>query len=132
MWDLCNQYVAIADQSGLVPLIIFVTIIVLGFKYLGRARRLAADRKDRFLLWALSASLFANVVSFFGISYYDQTIIVWYALLAMIHAMLISVRKSRRENTLQTSDGLLATTLDSDSEGVEVPSVTAAVPVSGA
>jgi hypothetical protein len=85
MWDLSNQYVAIADPSGLVPLICFLTILVLGFKYVGLARKAAEEeRQQELLVWALGASLFANVVAFFGISYFDQTIVVWYALLAMI------------------------------------------------
>lgn len=99
MWDLCNQYVAYADPSGLIPLICFLTMIVLGFRYVGKARRSTRDRKEQFFLWALGSALFANVVAFFGISYFDQTIVAWYALLAMILAATISVRRGRRRNT---------------------------------
>jgi hypothetical protein len=97
MWDLSNQYVAIADPSGLIPLLCFLAIIVFGFKYLGRARRASAgDKRQAWFIWALGASLFANVVAFFGISYFDQTIVVWYALLAMIPAAVLGVRNGQR------------------------------------
>ncbi len=109
MYDLCNQYVAIAEQSGLIPLALFITTIVLGFRYLGKARRSVTDRKQQFFLWALSASLFANVVAFFGISYYDQTIVVWYALLAMICAMATSVRKELSGKALLKSKDIVTT-----------------------
>lgn len=112
MWDLCNQYVALADQSGLIPLASMIAIIVLGFRYLAKARRLAASHKERVFIWTLNASLFANVVAFFGISYYDQTIVVWYALLAMIHATAFSVRKSRQQNTVIQPDNVLVQAVD--------------------
>jgi len=84
LWDLGNQYVFIADTAGLIPLVAFLAMIVFGFKYLGRARRAAQrDKNQQLLSWALGASLFANVVAFFGISYFDQTIVAWYGLLAM-------------------------------------------------
>jgi hypothetical protein len=99
MWDLANQYVAVAAASGLVPLILFVAILVFGFKYLGTARKAAEgnrDRRQEIFIWALGAALFANCVAFFGISYFDQTMVSWYLLLAMIWAAARSVRS--REN----------------------------------
>jgi hypothetical protein len=86
-WDLANQYVAVAQTSGLLPLIFFIAMIVFGFRYVGRARRACAvHSRSAFYLWALGAALFAHVVSFFGISYWDQTVVGWYALFAMIPA----------------------------------------------
>jgi hypothetical protein len=84
MWDLANQYVSVGDTSGLIPFICFLAIIVSGFKIIGRARRRATDRATEHFVWAIGAAMFANVVAFFGISYYDQTMVVWYLLLAII------------------------------------------------
>jgi hypothetical protein len=87
MYDLGNQYVAVADTAGLLPLILFVTAIVFAFKFLGTARIASqGDRAQELFLWALGAALFANVIAFFGIAYFDQTIVVWYAELAIISA----------------------------------------------
>jgi hypothetical protein len=87
MWDLSNQYVALANTVGFVPLIAFLVIIITGFQYIGRARRASeGNRRDGLFLWAIGSALFANVVAFFGISYFDQTIVAWYALVAMIPA----------------------------------------------
>ena len=125
MWDLSNQYVGTADTAGLIPLLSFLAMIVFGFKYLGIARRTAkADRKQELFIWALGASLFANVVAFFGIGYFDQTIVAWYALLAMIHAAATSVRKARRERANQEpKDQGSAPSLDRDQAEVEIPSL---------
>jgi hypothetical protein len=89
MWDTANQYVGICDSSGLLAFLLFLAILVYGFKYLGRARRIVREKKQKVFLWALGASLFANVISFFGISYWDQTVVVWYALLAAISAAVV-------------------------------------------
>ena len=89
MWDTANQYVSICDCSGLLPFILFLATIVYGFKYLGKARKAATNRTQQKLLWALGAALFANVVAFIGISYTDQTQVVWYGLLAAISAAAV-------------------------------------------
>ena len=94
MWDTANQYVGLCENSGLFPFLLFVAVLVYGFKYLGRARRAAGkDRKGALFIWALGSALFANVVAFIGISYWDQTIVGWYALLAMIPAAAAACRK---------------------------------------
>ncbi len=93
MWDLCNQYVATADPSGLVPLIALITILVVGFKYIGKARKhYEGDRQNEFFVWAIGCSFFANVIAFFGVSYWDQTIIGWYLVLAIVAAVTLPAR----------------------------------------
>jgi hypothetical protein len=95
MWDLSNQYVGTADTAGLLPLVAFLAILVYGFKYVGRARKACeGDRKQELFFWAIGASLFANVVSFMGIGYFDQIIVAWYALLAMISAVTLAARNA--------------------------------------
>ena len=87
MWDTANQYVSIADMSGLLCLIFFLATIVYCFKYLGNARKAAGENSDdAWYFWLLGVALFANLIAFLGISYFDQTYITWYALIAMIVA----------------------------------------------
>jgi hypothetical protein len=113
MWDLSNQYVGIADTVGLIPLLSFLAIIVLGFRYLGNARKVAdasVDKKQELFLWAFGASLFANVVAFFGIGYFDQTIVAWYAILSMICATTALAKNTQPAS--QESPALLKPELD--------------------
>ena len=85
MWDLTNQYVAMGLGGGLVTFIYFLAIISRSFRRLGTVRRLVeGDRKQEWFVWSLAAALFAHVVAFFGISYFDQMQVAWFALLAMI------------------------------------------------
>jgi hypothetical protein len=101
MWDLANQYVLIGESKGLLPLLCFVATIVYCFKYLSRARRAAGpDLRRTWWLWLLSTALFANVVAFFGISYFDQSFVCWYALLAMIIAATTPYKAIERTGPL--------------------------------
>jgi hypothetical protein len=87
MWDAANQYVATGESTGLFSLVFFIAAIVYCFKYLGRTRKLAHHSSLEWRIWLLGVALFSNLVAFLGISYYDQTFIYWYALLAMIVAV---------------------------------------------
>ncbi len=88
MWDLANQYIAIGESSGLLPLLCFLAAIVYCFKRLGIARKAAGrDHRRAWFLWLFGVALFSNLIAFFGISYFDQSRIYWYVLLAMVVAV---------------------------------------------
>ena len=85
MHDTANEYVGQAVNGGLLGLALFITILVRCFRYIGLARRASeGDLKRELRYWALGSWLFANVVAFFGNSYFDQTILTWYVLLAVV------------------------------------------------
>lgn len=99
MWDCIDAYVKAGVDGGLLTFVLFLSVIVVAYKKIGRTRRLAVqDRSNERLVWAIGASLFANTVAFFGIIYFDQSIIAWYCLLAMISATSASVLKNRRDH----------------------------------
>jgi hypothetical protein len=85
--DVTNEYVWQGVQGGLLTLVLFILIIVFCFRGVGRAVR--AMRKthpltDLLCIWSLGASLFAHVVNYMSISYFDQNFVNWYLLLSMI------------------------------------------------
>ena len=85
MWDTSNQYVAYGFTGGLLTLVFFLRIIYLGFSRLGKARMIVErSSKESWMLWCLSAALFAHVVAFFGIGYFDQVQFAWLTFLAII------------------------------------------------
>lgn len=87
MWDHTNQFVAEGETGGLATLICFIAMISLSFGRIGRARKaVEGDSQKEWYLWILGAALFSHIVGYFGISYFDQTRISWWALLAMISA----------------------------------------------
>src|ERR1700684_1850430 len=87
MWDVDNAYVGAGISGGLITFVLFLAVLVYTFKRVGKSRRLVRkSRPDERLVWAIGASLSANAVGFFGIIYFDQSILVWYCVLAMASA----------------------------------------------
>lgn len=85
MWDLCNQFVAEGELGGLATFLCFLALIYICFSRIGTARKVVeGDRSKEWFFWLLGATLFSHVVGFFGISYFDQTRVSWFALLVMI------------------------------------------------
>jgi hypothetical protein len=98
MWDCINAYVHAGVEGGIITFVLFTAILVVAYKRLGIARNLAGnDVQHQRLLWAIGACLFANTVGFFGEFYYDQSVIGWYALLALIAVVTSSLRVSAPE-----------------------------------
>jgi len=93
MWDVDNAYVSAAFSGGLVTFVLFVAVLIYGYKTVGKARRMAVQypKTERFI-WALGATLFANTVAFFGVLYFDQSSTIWYTFLAAINAVAMSAK----------------------------------------
>jgi len=108
MWDTSQQFVAEGENGGLVTLVCFIAIISTCFSRLGKARKLVegGDRKQEWFFWSLGAVLFAHVVAFFGISYWDQTRMWWFAFLAMVSAATASVGATPAKIEVVTKDYL--------------------------
>ncbi len=86
--DVTNQYVLVGVRGGLLTLILFVAIIALSFRAVGRL--LAQNAPDRFrtvLTWAMGASLFVHCMNYIAVSYFGQIIFVWFMLLAIIGSL---------------------------------------------
>jgi hypothetical protein len=99
MWDLSNQFVAYGLGGGLVTLVLFITVLSRCFSGVGRARRLVANRSEEWFFWCLGAALFAHVVAFFGMSYFDQMQFALYALLAIISVAVSQVTRPSVQKT---------------------------------
>lgn len=86
MWDTINAYVRAGVEGGLLTFALFLSIIVIGYRRIGLARSGAeqTDRHIAYFIWTLGAALFSNTVAFFGIIYFDQSVLAWYSLLVMI------------------------------------------------
>ena len=46
------------------------------------------------MIWLLGSALFAHVVAFFGVNYFDQARVAWFAMVAMICACTTPLLRS--------------------------------------
>ena len=87
--DITNAYIGNGVNGGLITMVLFIYVIVQCFRGLGKAQHIAVSHPlgKRFCVWAIGAALFAHVVTFFSVSYFDQSIVFWYMLLAIISSI---------------------------------------------
>ena len=97
MWDQANQFVAEAAAGGLATLVCFVLLLTIGFSWLGTSRRFARSKREQWTYWLFGTTLFAYVVSFFGISFSDQSYYGWYTLIASIVVITRPVLSKKRK-----------------------------------
>ncbi len=96
--DITNYFIGIGIHGGLLSLILFVVLLVYCFKTIGtRLKEIdPAEFPKKFAVWCLGVSLFSHITAFTSVSYFDQIIVFWYLLLAMIAGLAVS--RSRRDN----------------------------------
>src|SRR6185503_20406054 len=75
------------QTGGLVAFILFILVISRSWSRIGTARSRVEGQEQESLMWLLGVALFANVVAFFGVNYFDQSKVSWFLLLAMISAV---------------------------------------------
>ncbi len=84
--DITNMFIVEGVQGGLLTMLLFIGIIVFCFRRIGCSLQ-PLDKNPfthNFFLWSIGATLFAHIVAFFSVSYYDQSIFFYYMLIAMI------------------------------------------------
>ncbi|MFZ2399922.1 MAG: hypothetical protein WAW31_14790 [Smithella sp.] len=96
--DITNYFIGIGVHGGLLSLILFVVLLVYCFKAIGtRLKEIdPVEFPKKFAVWCLGVSLFSHIAAFTSVSYFDQIIVFWYLLLAMIAGLAVS--RSRRDN----------------------------------
>jgi hypothetical protein len=90
-WDQCNQFVNEGLQGGAATLFLFLVLLRRGFGAIGKYRKQVEGDPQEWFSWCLAAALFAHVIVFMGIDYFDQTRTLWFIFLAMISVATLSV-----------------------------------------
>jgi hypothetical protein len=104
MFDLCNQFVAVAVTGGLVTLVLFIMIYSRSFGAIGTARKLVnGDRKQEWLLWCIGCTLFAHVVASFGIGYMDLLDMALFSILVIVSVVAFQAQEVTVKD-VQTSE----------------------------
>lgn len=84
--DIINNYIYEGLDGGIVKLILFIALIVTGFKIVGGFSYMRPPMPFRrnFFIWTLGACLLSHSLSFLSVAYFDQIVVVWYWILAVI------------------------------------------------
>jgi hypothetical protein len=84
--DITNQYIQMGVWGGLLLIWMFTALLFAGFAGVGRALRISkyAPFEQQFMIWTLGSILFGHVTTFLSISYFDQSAVFFYLVLAII------------------------------------------------
>jgi hypothetical protein len=94
--DITNQYILEGVRGGLVTLIAFIAVLVIGFRAVGESLRLARRsttmspfevRRASLVAWGLGVCLASHCMAFIGVSYFGQLLSILYLHLAMIPSL---------------------------------------------
>lgn len=89
--DVTNGYLLMGITGGIVTMGLFIAVICIAFREVGRLWRSQTKYPYRLALsWALGVSLFVHCINFIGVSYFGQIYIIWYFLLASISSLSVS------------------------------------------
>ncbi len=99
--DITNEYILQGINAGFLTMVLFIFIIVQCFRAIGKFQGLAGQSTaKRFYVWAMGAALFSHVITYLSISYFDQNLVNWYLLLAIISLANDSVLAKRGYRSL--------------------------------
>jgi len=84
--DITNHYIQMGVWGGMPLMLMFVAVLSAGFAAVGRGLRAnrEASPGDQFIIWTLGCILFGHVTTFLSVSYFDQSIVFLYLVLASI------------------------------------------------
>lgn len=98
---ITNQYVLEGLEGGLITFVLFLVMIVLGFRGVGLMQKYSSKtRFHKAAAWLIGTSIFVHCVSFLAVSYFGQIIMIWYLVLAISASLSPS---SSRLQALQRS-----------------------------
>jgi len=86
MIDITNQYILVGIQGGLLSMALFIAVIAYSFGVIGRGMITNQSQPlyVRVGLWSMGVALLSHTASFISVAYFDQIVVFWYMLLAMI------------------------------------------------
>ncbi|MBK8814687.1 MAG: hypothetical protein IPN42_03900 [Methylococcaceae bacterium] len=87
--DITNYYLDFGIEAGFVAMVIFVFFLIKLFQILGQALTIVRSNstepsESEFLLWGLGVMLAGHLFNWIGITYFDQTYVIWFMQVATI------------------------------------------------
>lgn len=102
--DITNQFVRVGIDGGLITLIIYIYLLVLCFSVLGKTLKIIPEdnKISKFTIWTIGTALFAHIVTFFSVRYFDQNVLFFYMLIAIIALVNVFYNKEPPQSSNHT------------------------------
>jgi hypothetical protein len=100
--DITNEYLLFGLTAGVLSMVLLIVLLVRVFAQIGRTlAKLRATRKETapvgWLVWGLGVMMLVHVISWLGVSYFDQMYVIWFLQLAAVTSITDRLLQERRE-----------------------------------
>ena len=82
--DITNQYILEGVEGGVITLILFVILLIMAVKTVGKYSLHSLPVKQQWFAWCLCVSVLGHCFSFIGVSYFGQILMLLYLTFAMV------------------------------------------------
>lgn len=82
--DLTNQYILEGVRGGFITLLLFIVVLIMAVRTLGRYSLSVMSAKQQWLGWCFCVSILGHCVAFFGVSYFGQIKLLLYMIFAVV------------------------------------------------
>jgi hypothetical protein len=98
--DITNYYLRMGVNGGLPLALLFTGILVAAFSSVGKSLRFSqnAPVERQFLIWTLGAILLGHATTFISVTPYDQSVVYFYLLLAVISSVQTAMASQAAED----------------------------------
>jgi hypothetical protein len=102
--DITNHFLGMGVMGGLPLMLLFVMVLIAAFRGVGRvllANSGGGSLDQGFLAWTLGAMLFGQVMNFWSISLFDQSVSFFYLMLVCIGAVQVQMAVAARTRSVR-------------------------------
>ncbi|MGA2540026.1 MAG: hypothetical protein ABSG78_00545 [Verrucomicrobiota bacterium] len=97
--DITDQFVYFGIEAGVGAIALFIVLLTRAYRSLGKSVAILgaaspASRESEYFMWGMGCMLTAHVANWFGITYFDQTYMIWFMQLAAISALAQNIQSS--------------------------------------
>ena len=82
--DITNQYILEGVLGGIITLILFVVLLVMAVRTVGSYSLRHIPAIQQWMSWGICVSVLGHCISFFGVSYFGQIMMLLYLTLAIV------------------------------------------------
>jgi len=82
--DITNQYILEGVRGGIITLILFIVLLVMAVRTVGSYSLRHIPATQQWMSWGICVSVLGHCISFFGVSYFGQIMMLLYLTLAIV------------------------------------------------
>jgi len=82
--DVTNHYILEGVRGGFITLVLFIILLILAVKTMGRYSLQQIPEGQKWLAWCMCISILGHCISFIGVSYFGQIMMLLYLTFSMV------------------------------------------------